>query len=57
MDRWLESAVTALIQNLHTDAQPKPKRPARKRTPGLKASVVSMSIDDLYALTQRKNIQ
>ena len=56
--RWLESAVLALIQNMHTEAQqPKTKKPTKRRTSELKASVLSMDIDDLFALTQGHAIQ
>lgn len=57
MHRWLESAVYAFIQTLHTNAQTKKEKPAKKQAKKLHANIASMSIDDLYTLTQSPNLQ
>ena len=57
MHRWLESAVFAYIQTLHANAQTKKEKPAKKQATKLHANIASMSIDDLYTLTQSPNLQ
>ena len=51
--RWLESAVSALVQKLYDDAQPKHIN-TQKNNFTLTARVNDLSLDDLYALTQRQ---
>ena len=54
-NRWLQSAVYALIQNLHEKAQKSSKK--KEKTPSLVCSVATMSGADLYALTHRTMMQ
>lgn len=56
--RWLESAVRQVILEMHQDAQPKPKearQPKRNSIPPV--SLTSMSINDIYQLTQGPCVQ
>lgn len=59
--RWLESAVRQAMFAMHEAAQPKASRP-RPRKPsavlaGTDARLASLSINDLYALTQGPCVQ
>ena len=57
--RWLESAVQQVIAELHAEAQPKKRtKPARPAAaPSRVASVATMSVGDLYRLTQAGCVQ
>lgn len=56
--RWLESAVRQAMLEMHQAAQPKAKakRPA-KRTTAPAVSLASMSINDIFELTQGPCVQ
>lgn len=54
-NRWLASAVQAVIQDLHDKAQKAPRSSAKP--PRLTSRVASMPIGDLYALTRAKRMQ
>lgn len=56
--RWLESAVRQAMLEMHQAAQPKAKaiRPV-KRTATPAVSLTSMSINDIYQLTQGPCVQ
>lgn len=49
--RWLQSSVQALIQDMHDAAQKAP-RTRTKEPPRVASRLATMSIADLYALTQ-----
>jgi hypothetical protein len=54
--RWLKSAVDAAIQQLHSEANPKPReRKPRPQSPT--ASLATMSAADVYALTKQHPTQ
>lgn len=56
--RWLESAVRQIILEMHQDAQPKPKEARQpKRHSTQPVSLTSMSINDIYELTQGPCVQ
>lgn len=56
--RWLESAVKQAMLEMHLAAQPKPKMPRPTNQPSTPpASLTSMSIDDIYRLTQGPCVQ
>lgn len=57
-DRWLASAVHALIQELHAQAQRRPQEKNREPEEKLpRLSILAMSLDDLYDLTRSRIIQ
>ena len=56
--RWLSSAVRQAMLDMHHDAQPKagkPRQSARPQAPTMK--LTTMSIDDIYRLTQGQSVQ
>lgn len=56
--RWLESAVRQVMIEMHSAAQPKPKKSRSNThlsTPS--ASLAAMSIDDIYQLTHAPCVQ
>ena len=55
--RWLESAVKAVMQAMHEAAQPK-ARSVRQQKPRLPvAKIADMSVDDIYRLTTSQCVQ
>ena len=56
--RWLESAVQQVLRDMHAAAQPTSKKTwqSKQRSPRVD-SLTSMSINDLYQLTQGPCVQ
>ena len=56
--RWLESAVRQVMLDMHEAAQPKAK-PLRqgRATPTPSMKLTTMSINDIYRLTQGQSVQ
>lgn len=54
--RWLKSAVEQAILDMHQAAQPKPKS-SRPKTVAQSISLSSMSVHEIYQLTQGRCVQ
>ncbi len=52
-ERWLQSAVLSMLQAMAVAAQKK----SEKKPKQARISIFNMSIDDVYNLTQSKNVQ
>lgn len=56
--RWLESAVRQVMRDMHEDAQPKAGKTRQARPSGTPSvRLASMSINDIYQLTQAQGVQ
>lgn len=55
--RWLESAVRQAMLDMHEAAQPKPKTRHAKQPAAPAVSLATMSINDVYQLTQGQRVQ